>query len=192
MHGWRPTEKSRNHASCRLLAQMTKATTGASPVIELSRYAFSILQEGEFALYRGRADGLDSVLLVAPDGERSAIQAVKRFSHEYALRTALDSRWAARPIALSRYRDRLALVLEDPGGQPLDRMLSKPLDLSRFLDIAISLAAACRRMHACGLIHKDIKPANVLVGEDGHGVRLTGFGIASRLAREQRAPSRPR
>ena len=41
----RPTEKNRNHASCRLLAQMRKATTGASPVIELSRYAFSILQE---------------------------------------------------------------------------------------------------------------------------------------------------
>ena len=128
MHGWRPTEKSRNHASCRLLAQMTKATTGASPVIELSRYAFSILQEGEFALYRGRADGLDSILWASPDGERSAILAVKRFPHEYALRTALDSRWAARPIALSRYRDRIALVLEDPGGQPLDRMLGKPLD----------------------------------------------------------------
>ena len=160
-------------------------------MIELSRYAFAILQEGEFALYRGWADGLDPILLVAPDGERSAIQAVKRFQHEYALRTALNSRWAARPIALSRYRDRIALVLEDPGGQPLDRMVGKPLDPPPFLHIAISLAAACRRMHASGLIHKDIKPANVLVGEDGHGVRLTGFGIASRLAREQQGAEPP-
>ena len=74
MHVGAPLEKNRNHASCRLLAQMTKATTGASPVIELSRYEFSILQEGEFALHRGRADGLDSILLVAPDSERSAIR----------------------------------------------------------------------------------------------------------------------
>ena len=70
-------------------------------------------------------------------------------------------------------------------------MVGKPLDPPRFLHIAISLAAACRRMHASGLIHKDIKPANVLVGEDGHGVRLTGFGIASRLAREQQGAEPP-
>jgi serine/threonine protein kinase len=160
-------------------------------VIELSRYAFSILQEGDFALYRGHADGLDPILLVVPDGERAAIQAVKRFQHEYALRTELDSGWAAPPLALSRYHDRVALVLEDPGGQPLDRLLGKPLDPPRFLGLAISIATACRRMHACGLIHKDIKPANVLVGEDGQGVRLIGFGSASRLVREQQGAEPP-
>jgi serine/threonine protein kinase len=160
-------------------------------VIELSRYAFTSLQEGEFALYRGCAEGLDPILLVAPDGERSATQAVKRFQNEYVLRTTLDSRWAARPLALSRYRDRLALVLDDPGGQPLDRLLGQPLDVPRFLAIAIALAGACRRMHACGLIHKDIKPANVLVDEDGGRVRLTGFGIASRLMREHQGAEPP-
>jgi predicted ATPase/signal transduction histidine kinase/GAF domain-containing protein len=160
-------------------------------VIELSSYALSILREGEFTLYRGYADGLDPILLVAPDSDTSEIASIGRFQHEYALRTALDSRWAARPIALSRYRDRMALVLDDPGGEPLDRLLAQPLDLRHFLRIAIPLAAACRQMHAYGIIHKDIKPSNVLVDTDGGRVRLMGFGIASRSRREHQDAAPP-
>jgi serine/threonine protein kinase len=41
-------------------------------------------------------------------------------------------------------------------------------------------------VHECGLIHKDIKPANILLDAASGGVWLTGFGIASRLPRERR------
>jgi serine/threonine protein kinase len=82
-------------------------------------------------------------------------------------------------------------VLEDPGGAPLDRLLGQPLDVSHFLRIAIPLAGALRRVHARGLIHKDIKPANILVDAASGGVWLTGFGIASRLPREHQAPAPP-
>ena len=47
------------------------------------------------------------------------------------------------------------------------------------------------RVHAQGLIHKDLKPANILVDAAAGGVRLTGFGIASRLPRERQAPGPP-
>ena len=46
-------------------------------------------------------------------------------------------------------------------------------------------------MHERGLIHKDIKPANILVDAASGGVWLTGFGIASRLPREHQAPAPP-
>jgi serine/threonine protein kinase len=46
-------------------------------------------------------------------------------------------------------------------------------------------------MHDRGIIHKDIKPANVLVKNTSGGVWLTGFGIASQLSRERRMPDRP-
>jgi serine/threonine protein kinase len=79
------------------------------------------------------------------------------------------------------------LVLTGPGGEPLDRVLDRaqgrPLELTRCLRIAIGLATALGHVHRHGLIHKDIKPANVLVDEASHG-RLTGFGIASRLPHE--------
>src|ERR1700726_4822526 len=63
-------------------------------------------------------------------------------------------------------------------------------ELSRFLRIAIGLTAALGQVHRRGLIHKDIKPANVLV-DDGGNVWLTGFGIASRLPRERQSPIPP-
>ena len=144
---------------------------------ELSRYRFSTLRDGELTLYRGSGDGLAPILLVAPVSEQPRLESLQRLEHEYALRDDLDSDWAARPLALTHRHNRMALVLEDPGGEPLDRLLGRPLETTEFLRIAISLAAALRRLHERNLIHKDIKPANVLVDMASGGAWLTGFGI---------------
>src|SRR6202790_2236963 len=129
-------------------------------VKELSSYAFSPLREGDIALYRGSGNGLAPILLVA--AEETSLGRVERLEHEYALKAKLHADWAARPVALTRYNDRMTLVLEDPGGAPLDRLLGRPLEVLHFLRIAIPLAGALRQVHERGLIHKDIKPANIL------------------------------
>ncbi|MFY9958027.1 MAG: serine/threonine-protein kinase, partial [Bradyrhizobium sp.] len=147
------------------------------------------MREGEIALYRGSGNGLAPILLVA--AEETSLGCVERLEHEHALKSELDADWAARPITLAHYNDRLTLVLEDPGGAPLDRLLGRPLEVSHFLRVAIPLAGALRQVHECGLIHKDIKPANILADAAGGGVWLTGFGIASRLPREHQAPAPP-
>ncbi|UVK41493.1 AAA family ATPase [Mesorhizobium sp. AR10] len=149
-----------------------------------------MLRRGEFTLYRGSGDGLDPILLVAPIGEYSALESLKRLEHEHDLKAELDADWAVRPVGLSRHDGRMALVLEDPGGQPLDQLLGQPMDVTQYLRIAIPLAAAIGQVHRHGLIHKDIKPANALIDAAGN-VRLTGFGIASRLPRERQAPAPP-
>src|SRR5438309_9195404 len=156
---------------------------------ELSGYAFSSLREGDMALYRGSGNGLAPILLVA--AEETSLGCVERLEHEYALKAELDADWAARPVALTHYNDRMALVLEDPGGVPIDRLLGQPLGVTNFLRIAIPLTAALRHVHEQGLIHKDIKPANILADAASGGVWLTGFGIASRLPREHQAPAPP-
>ena len=156
---------------------------------ELSSYVFSPLREGDIARYRGSGNGLAPILLVA--AEETPLGCVERLQHEYALKAELDAHWAARPVALTRYNDRMTLVLEDPGGVPIDRLLGRPLDVSHFLRIAIPLAGALRHVHDRGLIHKDIKPANILVDAANGGVWLTGFGIASRLPREHQVPAPP-
>src|SRR6202043_1873123 len=158
-------------------------------VNELLSYVFSPLREGDIALYRGYGNGLAPILLVA--AAETSLGCVERLEHEYALKAELDADWAARPIALTHHNDRMTLVLEDPGGVPLDRLLGRPLGVSHFLRIAIPLAGALRRVHERGLIHKDIKPANILLDAASGGVWLTGFGIASRLPRERQAPAPP-
>jgi predicted ATPase len=158
-------------------------------VKELSSCVFSPLREGDIALYRGCGNGLAPILLVAAD--ETSLGCVGRIEHEYALKAELDADWAARPVALTHHNDRLTLVLEDPGGAPLDRLLGRPLEVSHFLRIAIPLAGSLRHVHERGLIHKDIKPANILVDAASSGVWLTGFGIASRLPREHQAPAPP-
>jgi PAS domain S-box-containing protein len=158
-------------------------------VKDLSSYVFSPLREGDIALYRGSGNGLVPILVAATD--KASLGCVERLEHEYALKADLDAHWAARPVALTHYNDRRALVLEDPGGAPVDRLLGRPLDVSHFLHIAIPLAGALRQVHERGLIHRDIKPANILVDTASGGVWLTGFGIASRLPSEHQAPAPP-
>ena len=118
-------------------------------------------------------------------------KSLKRLEHEYSLKEELDPTWAARPIAIARYRDRTVLVLEDPGGVPLDQLLGQPLDVAFSLRLAISLSDAIGHLHQRGLIHKDIKPANVLVNSVTGQCWLMGFGIASRLPRERQSPEPP-
>src|SRR5258708_10112880 len=55
-----------------------------------------------------------------------SLGSVERLEHEYALKAELDAEWAARPVVLTHYNDRLTLVLEDPGGAPVDRLLCRP------------------------------------------------------------------
>ena len=151
---------------------------------EPSVYVLEPLREGpDFTLYRGRQPGNPSpVLVLAPTAEQPSPQGLRRLEHEYSLAAELDPAWAAKPLALTRHEGRTILLLTDPGGEPLDLVLERdqgqPLDLTRVLRIAIGLATALAQVHRRGLIHKDIKPANVLVDDAGN-VWLTGFGIAS-------------
>jgi serine/threonine protein kinase len=62
------------------------------------------------------------------------------------------------------------------------------MEMTRFLRFAVGTAAALSGLHEKELIHKDVKPANVLVNPATGQARLMGFGIASRLPRERQAP----
>jgi len=173
------------------LRHATLASSGQSLVTKLSNEVLMAKGEGEVTLHRGSGHDVAPILIVATPGEYPTREAVRRLEHEYELRAALDTAWAARPVALGLRGGRMTLVLEDPGGEALDRLLGRPLEVTPFLRIAIPLVAAIRQMHEQGLIHKDIKPANVRVDTARERAWLTGFGIASRLPREHRSPEPP-
>ena len=145
--------------------------------------------DGELLLCRALRPGT-AVSVLALVATRPASQSITRLEQEYALASTLDAAWAAQPLALDLGRVPPMLILDDDGGDPLIRMLGRPLEFTRFLRIAVNLARAVSHVHASGLIHKDIKPANVLVDDDCN-VRLTGFGIASQLSHEHQPPAPP-
>jgi PAS domain S-box-containing protein len=165
--------------------------------VELGEYALEALRKDEeFILYRGqhrspRGVGPSCILLLEPISTRPTPETVRKIEHEYSFRRELDATWAVRPLALSRHNERTVLVLEDPGGEPLNRFIHGPMEIRQFLRIATGLLAANSQLHAHGLIHKDLKPPNVLVNPTTGKVWLMGFGIASRLPRERQSPEPP-
>ena len=152
-------------------------------------------EDGDRVYCRGWRMGNDgsrtTVLAMSPAAEHPAPATLDRLTHEYGLRDDLDAAWAARPLELIREAGRTTLVLEDPGGEPLHLRLAAPMDVTRFLHLAISIAVALGKLHQRGLVHKDIRPANILVNHATGAVKFTGFGIASRLPRERQAPAPP-
>lgn len=152
-------------------------------------------EDGERAFRRGwRLDDEGkrrAVLLVAPSAEHPSRSSLDRLAREYELKDELDGAWAVRPLDLVRDTGRTMLVLEDQGGEPVEWLIGRPMEIGPFLRLAVAIAMALGKLHQRGLVHKDIKPANILlIGASGQ-VRLTGFGIASRFARERQSPHPP-
>src|SRR5262245_41576917 len=139
----------------------------------------------------GADGGRRAILAVLPAMEHPTPGSLKRLTHEYGLKGDLDDAWALRPLELVRERGQTIVILEAPEGEPLDRLIGPPMEVGKFLRLAIALSAALSRLHERGLVHKDIKPTNILVNCATAQAWLTGFGIASRLPRERQSPEPP-
>ncbi|MBV8473982.1 MAG: serine/threonine protein kinase, partial [Hyphomicrobiales bacterium] len=154
-----------------------------------------LLEDGERVLCRTRrvkgfGDKHSALALCLATQQLSSVK-LDRLAHELSLKGDLDSAWSARPLEIVREDRGVMLLLEDPGGEPLERLLVKQMDIGTFLRVSVGAAAAVARMHERRLVHKDIKPANILVGCDDGMTRLTGFGFASSLVRERQTPDPP-
>ncbi|TPL03579.1 serine/threonine-protein kinase PknK, partial [Mesorhizobium sp. B2-4-14] len=155
----------------------------------------AVWEDGERVFRRGwrpdESGRQHAVLFVQPATDHPSRSSLDRLAHEYELKDQLDETWAARPLDLVHGAGRVVLVLEDAGGEPLDTLLGVPMEMGHFLGLAIAIATAIGKLHQRSLVHKDIKPANILVNAPSNEVRLTGFGIASRLSRERQPPHPP-
>jgi PAS domain S-box-containing protein len=105
------------------------------------------------------------------------------FQHQYEIAKNLDAPGIVRFYGLE---DRgYALVMEDFGGVALDKYVQKhTLSLVDVLEIAIQLAASLAVLQKKRIIHKDIKPANILIHPETKQIKLIDFSIASLLPRE--------
>jgi serine/threonine protein kinase len=144
-------------------------------------------------LLRKNAEGHRHAFIPLPSGgEHPTLESINRLAQEYGLKEYLDAAWALRPLELVREPEQTMLVVEYAGGEPLDRLIGEPMETGLFLQLPVSMTGALGRLHGRGLIHKDIKPANVVVDSKAGRAWLTGFGIASRIPESGSAPNLPK
>ncbi|WP_437945074.1 AAA family ATPase [Sorangium sp. So ce296] len=152
-----------------------------------SRYAIiAVLHEGsDTLLYRAvrEDDGLPVVLKVLRRDHADA-RALGRLRHEREVAAALSTPAIAKVYALGSAGGQAALILEDFGGRSLERLLGEPMPLERFFPLALRLSDALAELHRHHVIHKDIKPQNLLYNAETGQVKITDLGIACLSPRE--------
>ncbi|MCY1077283.1 trifunctional serine/threonine-protein kinase/ATP-binding protein/sensor histidine kinase [Archangium lansingense] len=124
------------------------------------------------------ADGLPLILktpLASSPGPRER----ERYRREFGiLQRIQDVRGVPRVHACEQLQDRPVLLLEEIEGIPLSQLTGRPLGVPRVLELGIALASIVAELHQRGIVHKDIKPSNIIVMPSGE-TRLIDFGTAS-------------
>ncbi|BBD58841.1 multi-sensor signal transduction multi-kinase [Nostoc sp. HK-01] len=146
-----------------------------------------MLHEGDDTIiYRARSEyDKQSIILKILKADYPSIDAIARLRHEYKITENLNLAGVVKVLRLETHKNRLAIVFEDIHGYSLKQLLSQSRqDLKSFMSIAIQLAKALVSVHDCHIIHKDIKPANIIINPETGLVKLTDFSIASRLDKE--------
>jgi predicted ATPase/signal transduction histidine kinase/CheY-like chemotaxis protein/tRNA A-37 threonylcarbamoyl transferase component Bud32 len=153
-----------------------------------------VIDEGDTTcIYRAvRESAPTPVIIKTLKAKYPSIEQLSQLRHEYKILQTLRIEGITKPLTLERYQNGLALILSDIGGESLKKLIvNQSFDLKDFLQIAIQLASTLAQLHHNNIIHKDIKPQNILVNQVTGEVGIIDFRISSRLLRENQTVSNP-
>ncbi|ODH00267.1 serine/threonine protein kinase [Nostoc sp. KVJ20] len=170
----------------------------------------SIYTSTRTLVYRGwrQADQTPVVIKLLKNTYPSLIE-LAQFRNQYTIAKILNVSGVVRIYSLENCQNRLALILEDFGGVSLKEYTAfrrkglsetqnqenssslHPDFLTEFLQIAIALADILGDLYHHQIIHKDIKPANILINPTTKQVKLIDFSIASLLPRVTQLSTSP-
>ena len=144
-------------------------------------------------VYRGRRRSDDGAVIVKTHRtERPPPSSIARLRHEYGVGIGLSGPGIIQYLAVEAQGHGVAVVTEDFGGVDLRAHLASMRgDLQAFLAMALQLTDALARVHDRGVIHRDIKPGNIVLNPHTGVVKLIDFGLASEVVRERREPTSP-
>jgi hypothetical protein len=131
------------------------------------------------AIYRARpSNSAAPVLLKLPVPNPSPAQ-FACFQREYELVQQLHLPGVLRPLAFINTPN-LAIVLEDVPGRAIDSVLSElSMDLKSSMRVACQLASTLTGLHSTGVVHRDLRPANILVDLEHQNVWLADLSVAT-------------
>ncbi|MBD2250896.1 trifunctional serine/threonine-protein kinase/ATP-binding protein/sensor histidine kinase [Nostoc parmelioides] len=166
----------------------------SDPIFPLSGYRITeqLYFGSKTIVYRGlRKQDQKPVVIKLMRSEYPTFQEIAQFRNQYTITKNLDIPGIVKPLSLENYRNSYALVMEDFGGLSLKDWGQISQDsheygtvLKRFFHIAIAIASTLESLHRSRIIHKDIKPANILINPTTLEIRVTDFSIATLLPRE--------
>lgn len=117
---------------------------------------------------------------------------IAQLKHEFAMTQIIHSSRVVKAYALETIGNRLVLITENFNGRPLEVIIKEgQIDIETFLTIAIELAQGIGDIHQHHIIHKDIKPHNIIVNLATKQVKVVDFGIATLLSREMQSITDP-
>jgi serine/threonine protein kinase len=146
-----------------------------------------LIYEGTRTLvYRGvdRQNSLP-VILKKLRKEDPTFNELLQFRHQYVITKNLDVPGIVKPLNLEKDGNGYVLVMEDVGGISLSQYYrERSLSLEEFFPVAIALGKILSNLYQYRIIHKDIKPSNILINPETKEIFLIDFSIASLLPRE--------
>ncbi|MBE8997295.1 AAA family ATPase [Nostoc sp. LEGE 12447] len=114
---------------------------------------------------------------------------IEQLKYEYAIAQRLNIAAAVKVYALEMHQGIPYLIMEDFEARSLDQLLDQFQEPVSFLKIAIEITSKLAQIHTCNIVHKDIKPQNILVNLDTSQVKIADFGIAAFIPYQQQIVS---
>jgi len=159
-----------------------------STLVTLPSYHFTeqLHQSDRTVVYRGRDLANERpVVIKLMRNEYPSFRELVQFRNQYAIAKNLEIEGIIKSYALERYENRYALIMEDTSGISLaEYKQQSSLSLPQFLEIALQLSEILHQLHQHRVIHKDIKPANILIHPETKQIKLIDFSISSLLPKE--------
>jgi predicted ATPase/GAF domain-containing protein/tRNA A-37 threonylcarbamoyl transferase component Bud32 len=142
-------------------------------------------------VYRGKKEQKQQpVIIKLLKSEYPTLEEITHLRHEYKVLKDFTSERVVKPYSLEKYQNSFALILEDFGGQSLSQILIyRQLKITECLQIGLALAETLIDLDKVAIIHKDIKPSNIIINIETGQVKLTDFGLSSRLFLEKQTTS---
>ncbi len=111
---------------------------------------------------------------------------LKNLEYEYKVMKNMDGEdGILRVFDLVKNENSLVIIEDDFGGESLDRIIKEgKFDINEFLQLSLKIIAAIGEIHKKNIIHKDIKPHNILYNRKTGEVKIIDFGISTQLSRE--------